>query len=235
MGRRRLRQQRYDAFEEQYTVAAIRDDRPTAKTVKNEQDLTRLARANGIVADKLWENKLIEFGADGKLRTDQAAITKASARFTAGVREERFYGLDHQREGIQNLAETHGITEKQAANMYNWEQQAEAIAILSAANAGKVTLSPHEKGILQGAAAGKWDEIVWGKVRSDGRRRYEKGTWKNRMYQGTSRARYADSGAEARAQEKADILLKYRFGDSYGRGGAKSSFSWDSPLREVSF
>lgn len=215
MGRRRIKLQRYDAFEERNEVYTAPDDRTSAAKVKNQRDLETLVNRRGAVADVLtdYDNSLVEYGANGALTVNKPAVQRKVESLTETVKNTRFYGVaEIERQDAQRAAEL-GLTVKQLRNLDARQYQTEAIATLTAARVGKVQISPYDRGVLNKLAAGEYQETVFGKEDSGGRRQFERGTFVSQY--GFDRKR--GGARDARAEEKARVLREYRFGDSLRR------------------
>jgi hypothetical protein len=212
MGRRRNTPRlKYDDWDNKFIIASPKNDRATASKAKDARDLQRIARGNGAIADELWTKRLIDFAPDGKIQINRQATSEHAKSFAKATVDERFYGRDEQQRRIQDIVQEHGISYKKAENLYERQGRDEAIAILAAARVGGVKIDPHDKGILNKVAQGKFYDVVWGEEDSSGRRKYEKGTWKSKV--GGGRGDNGLFSKDANAREKARALYETRYGD----------------------
>lgn len=210
MGRRKYKYKRYDEWEEREVEVTVKDDRTTAKEVKDRNGIKRLARSNGAVSDALWELELIEFAPNGDIAVNKAKTKEAAAWFSNQMTEARFYGQDEESRWIRKMAKDDNISERKARNRYARNEQHKALAIQAAARAGNVKITPHQRGIINQVADGDYYEVVWGKENKEsGRRKFEKGTWRGKLGGRKGGGRTKDARARAKAQE----LWEARYGD----------------------
>lgn len=233
MGRRKLRRVVWDAWEEKDTVEEVTDDRVKARKVKTQADFAQAARGNGVVSNTIWQMKLFDYGADGEMVVSAERTKEAAENLTKSIENTRFYGMEEHARQRRAYADEFGISEKKAANMEQRDAQYKALAIQSAARAGKVKLSSYHSGIVNRLADGKYDDTVWGSKNEKGDRTYERGTYISKM--GLDQGRSASSKGDARAAEAARVLREYRYGDMPTGGSATPDYSGLSRSRSVQF
>lgn len=215
MGRRRLRVQRYDPFEERVAVQSFPDDRKTSEKVKNKRDLETLINGRGAVADELtdFDNPMVDYGSDGSLTVNPENVTRQAEYLSELVKNTRFYGVAEIERQEAIRAEDAGISVAKLRNLDSRLYQTKALATLTAARIGKIQISAYDRGVLNKLANGEYYETIFGKEDSSGRRQFERGTFVSQY--GFDRKRGGPK--DARAEEKARVLREYRFGDGLRR------------------
>lgn len=210
---RGIKLRRYDPFEEEFTVNEVKDDRRAAAKVATMRDLETLTRRPGAVSNEImdYNAEMIDYAPNGGLKVNAANVQKQADALAEQVKATRFYGGEEiaRQEAIQ--AERDGITPRQARGIEQRNHQVKAIAILTAARVGKVSITPHTRGVLNKLAAGQYTEAVFGKADGGtGQRQFERGTYYNQYGFDRKVVKHRDSAARARADEKAETLRSYR-------------------------
>lgn len=170
-----------------------------------EGDVVEFADSNpGPVASMLWTQKLLAYDADGNLYINRARVAAAADELGAEVVSAREYD---KKTFTKYAMDSTDLTPKRALNATDREYAARASAVLIAAKAAGVDLSPAQKRVLNPLARGEFVETVYGK-----KGQFEGGTLSTRVRAaGAGKTRYQDAGYKARAREKARELREYRY------------------------
>lgn len=178
--------------------------RDRGKPGNTEQSLTTFADSSlGPVASMLWTQDLLAFDAEGELRVSPSGVRAAVENLKATVVSTREYD---KATFTGYAVEATGLTPKRALNATDREFKAKAQAVLLAAKAADVPISPADKRILNPLAEGRFLETVYGK-----KGQYEEGTLVSRAKARRTSGGWRDSGYQARARELRDQLREYRY------------------------
>lgn len=199
MGRRRRRPER--RRERYYT---------DADTISSRRELERYADSSGSpVASQLWERELIRYDANGDIVVNPSKVSREVQSLKQEVILSREYDLD---EYEKEAARAYNTTPKKALNQQSRELAARAAAVQLAARVGNVEISAADKRTVNALSKGEFVSHTWGEKDGSGRRRFERGTLRNKV--GLRKVKgYSSPEQEARAQEKRDQLREYRYGD----------------------
>ncbi len=125
---------------------------------QTKNELTRFAEeSQGPVADALFDEDLVGYTEGGVLAVKPERVKERAKDYvqetmlTAQV--SKFSLIDAEKRDLERKGIT-GITDRQAANSINRQEAVKAKAILSAANVGKVDLTPAQRERLRRAAGG---------------------------------------------------------------------------------
>lgn len=171
----------------------------------SEKSVTDWAdRSPGIVASTMWGQRLLTYDSEGELRIDRAAVRREVEALNAVVVATREYD---KATFTRYAVEATGLTPQRALNATDREFQARAQAVLIAAKAAGVPITPAEKRVLNPLEQGRFVETVYGK-----KSQFESGTLNTRLRALKKEGgRWRDAGYRARAKALADQLHEYRY------------------------
>lgn len=134
----------------------------------NREELGKFAETSpGPVANKLFEEKVIQYNDKGEVVVNRAVVESRARRFVEETRDATYsknYVVRSYQEEAHERGET--LTERQAENAYNREQAARARAILLAAQIGKVRLTEAQERRLEETSRGKYLELIYSQYKS---------------------------------------------------------------------
>lgn len=228
MGRRKLRVRRYDEFLEEETVFDLRDDRSDAERIKNKAELAKFASKNGgAIQLELWENNLVKLNDKSEVEVNSDKVKARASALVKGVTDLRYNPYDYWRKEITEQGKELGISEKDAIKMENQDSQIQARAVLVAAKAGNVKISPYETGVLKKLAYGKVEDVVWGeRDSSTGRRQYQRGRYFTELGFAAAEKRakrgYRGETTEARRDEQRRNFAEFVQDNGRARGNQEN-------------
>ena len=214
---RRLKLRDDDQFKDGNTIRIYKDDRKQAANVETPKQLDMFLDRDGAVArriaDEGGDDRLTEYAADGSRKVNVKNTQKAVKDLREEITNSRFYEKTYI-DSVGNSADLREgdrkLTRREKININKREYQTRAIGLQTVVRAGNVEISNYDKGILNQLAAGNYDDVVYGKQDSSGRRRFEQGTFRNQLGLGRGAIRSNDPSQRARAREKADQLRESR-------------------------
>lgn len=182
--------------------------RDRGKPGTTEESVTKFADSSpGPVASMMWANNLLRYDAAGELRIDRAGVKKEVASINATGVNTREYPREKYE---QYAVESTGLTKRKAVNASDREMKVRAQAVLIAAKAAGVEVTPAQKRILNPLAEGRFTQTVYGK-----KGEHDEGTLNTRLNAAKKPGvNSRDAAQRARARQKADELREYRYGDS---------------------
>lgn len=192
MGRRRKKQ---------YLTKTVKRDKGKPEKVATQTELTGfMEKSNGAVASNIRALKLATRQPDGTWKTDPNAIKERVNHLRVEIREDR----EHDRKYLlETAAHIGGMTTKQAENAINREKRDEALAVIAAAKAGNVKLTPADYRVLTPMREGRYLQAVYGKENQ-----WEQGTLATRGRRKTARSK--DPAHHARMKENTERLREHR-------------------------
>lgn len=213
---KRLRKRKYDEDEIPRTRRRPKDDRPKADKVKTDKQFDAFLDQNGAVADAIQEegisykDQIVKYKADGVRTVDRENVKKAVVSLRDEITSTRFT----PKEEVEKIARQTIVRDDKGRELTTREKNAEiaydyqvrAVALLTAARVGDVKLSTYDRGVLNRLAEGQYTDVVYGKVQSDGKRQYERGTFKSKLGFGRGSVRSSTPEGRARANELRERL-----------------------------
>jgi hypothetical protein len=137
----------------------------------NKDELEKFAENSpGPVANKLFEEKVIQYNDKGEIVVNKAVVQSRAKRFVEDSRDAT-YNKDYVVRATQEEARERGenLTKRQAENSYNRDQAARAKAILVAAQVGRVRLTEAQERRLKETAEGNYLTLVYSQYKSGDR------------------------------------------------------------------
>lgn len=183
------------------TQSYLPDSRiPDVRRVNSEQLSMFYFDSAGPVSDNLGD--LLVYGSSGDVEVDPVRVQDRLIKLKSSVVSAR---EDSKERNQQLVVESTGLSVRRAENAYAREAQAQAQAIILAAKAGGVKLSPNDFKTLTPLAQGRYWDAVYGSAGQ-----YEQGTITTRLRAQAGRSRTSDPSARARSEEARERLQEYR-------------------------
>lgn len=236
---RRIKLDRYD--DDIIIRETVKDDRKQADKVENKQQLDKLLDRNGAVAneiqDRPYGEHLVGYNADGTRKVEKERVKREITGLKQEIVGARGYSKRYTDTIIdQQLAldeDGKVLTGREKRNLNARRYQVRAKALLTLARVGEVEISSYDKGILNGLAAGQYDDVVYGKQDRRGQRRYERGTLVSEYERNNANysVRSSDPAGRARAAELTERLREANRGGGASRTG-RGSF-YDEIRRDI--